>query len=185
MVHSLIGKPGPTFSAPNTSGETYDFTPGSAGTPTVLFFFPKAGSYGCSRQVCQIQALTEKETFKRANVQIVGVSADSVEKQKEFVEKQKLTYPVLSDESGDARKAYVVGKHLFGPSTRTTFVMDKSGTVRAVLDATMNFAAHAKFVNKELDKLEAEGEKDEAPAAKDEQPVEAASEATEQPTVSA
>jgi peroxiredoxin Q/BCP len=53
------------------------------------------GSYGCTRQVCQLQALTEKETFKRANVQIVGVSADSAEKQKEFVEKQKLTVSCL------------------------------------------------------------------------------------------
>jgi peroxiredoxin Q/BCP len=185
MVHSLLGKPAPTFSAPSTSGETYNFAPGSTGTPTVLFFFPKAGSYGCTRQVCQLQALTEKETFKRANVQIVGVSADSAEKQKEFVEKQKLTYPILSDESGDARKAYIIGKHFFGPSTRTTFVMDKNGTVRAVLDATMNFAAHAKFVNKELDKLEAEEKKDEAPTAANEQPVEPASEATDPVAVAA
>jgi hypothetical protein len=43
MVHSLIGKPAPTFSAMNTNGETYDFTTGG-GVPTVLFFYPKAGT---------------------------------------------------------------------------------------------------------------------------------------------
>jgi thioredoxin-dependent peroxiredoxin len=100
---------------------------------------------------------------------------------------------------GDARKAYSIPKHLFGPSTRTTFVIDKTGTVRfvfhfyvawnlltyliyrAVLDATVNFSAHAKFVNKELDKLEAEGE---SAVAKDEvvpAPEAAATAATEQP----
>jgi len=49
------------------------------------------GSYACSREVSQLQTLSEKDSFKRANVQIVGVSADSVEKQKAFVVKQKLT----------------------------------------------------------------------------------------------
>jgi len=75
---------------------------------------------------------------------------------------------MLSDESGDARKAYGIKKHFFGGATRTTFVIDKTGTVRAVLDATLNYNAHAKFANKEVDKLEAEEKKDVAPATKDE-----------------
>jgi peroxiredoxin Q/BCP len=50
-----------------------------------------AGSYGCNQEARQLQALSEKATVKQANVQIVGVSADPVQKQKVFVEKQKLT----------------------------------------------------------------------------------------------
>jgi thioredoxin-dependent peroxiredoxin len=66
-------------------------------------------------------------------------------------------------------------------STRTTFVIDKTGTVRfvyisllfvlssspkyrAVLDAMLDYGAHAKFVHKELDKLEAEEKKEEVDA---------------------
>jgi thioredoxin-dependent peroxiredoxin len=118
MVHSLIGKPAPTFSATDTHGKTYDFTTGG-GVPTVLFFYPKAGtsssmicvllvdvddriyagSMGCIREVSQLQTLTEKDSFKQARVRMVGVSADSVEKQKEFAKKQKLTvsYLVVSE----------------------------------------------------------------------------------------
>ena len=84
-------------------------------------------------------------------MKIVGVSADSVEKQKAFVEKQKITvrslvlcccikslihillnmqYTIISDEGGEVRQAYSIGKHMFGPSTRTTFVIDSKGIVR-------------------------------------------------------
>jgi peroxiredoxin Q/BCP len=118
MVHSLIGKPAPTFSAMDTNGKTYNFTTGG-GVPTVLFFYPKAGtslsmicvslvdvdnwiyagSMGCTREVSQLQTLSEKDSFKKASVRMVGVSADSVEKQKAFAKKQKLTvsYLVVSE----------------------------------------------------------------------------------------
>lgn len=49
------------------------------------------GSYGCTKEVCQFQAMTEKESFKRAGVLVVGVSPDAVDKQKAFVEKQKIS----------------------------------------------------------------------------------------------
>jgi len=93
-------------------------------------------------------------------VQIIGISKDTVEKQKAFVEKEKLSYPVLSDASGEARKAYHVGKGLMGlTDARVTFFIDSKGVVRDVLDTTVNYGAHAKFVTKWLDKVEAEENK--------------------------
>ena len=53
------------------------------------------GSYGCTKEACQLQSLSEMEAFKEANVQIVGVSPDPVEKQKVFVKKHKLTVSCL------------------------------------------------------------------------------------------
>ncbi|KAL7279901.1 hypothetical protein ACG7TL_006310 [Trametes sanguinea] len=136
--HPLIDKPAPTFSLPGADGQTYTVTPGAKGVPTVLFFYPKS----------------EDATFKEAGVEVVGVSPDPVDKQKEFVDKHKLTYPVLSDAKGEARKAYHVGKGLFGlaESARVTFIIDSKGTVRDVLDATLNYSAHVKFVTNWLRK---------------------------------
>ncbi|RPD62446.1 AhpC-TSA-domain-containing protein [Lentinus tigrinus ALCF2SS1-7] len=167
MVHPLIGKPAPSFSLPGADGETYSLTPGAKGVPVALFFYPKSGSYGCTKEACQFRdALADKDLFKRTKVEIVGVSSDPVDKQKEFVEKQKLTYPVLSDAKGEARKAYHVGKGLFGlaETARVTFIIDSKGTVRDLLDTTVNYSAHVKFVSKWLDKLEAEEKKAATPA---------------------
>jgi len=154
MGPTLIGKQAPSLSLTNYNGDKYDFKPGQ-GFPTALFFYPKAGSYGCTRQVCQFRdALATREDFKNTRLQVVGISSDPVEKQARFVEKQNLTYPVLSDSEDEARKAYVVGKGLLGlVNARVTFLIDSDGTVRDVLDATMNYSAHAKFVAKWLASL--------------------------------
>ncbi|KZT11999.1 peroxiredoxin Q [Laetiporus sulphureus 93-53] len=158
MPHALINKPAPSLSLPDAKGETYTLAPGTKGVPTALFFYPESGSFGCTKEACQFRdALAEKELYKRTKVEIVGISKDPVEKQKAFVEKEKLTYPILSDTNGEARKAYHVGKGLMGlTDARVTFFIDSKGVVRDVLDTTVNYNAHAKFVTKWLDKVEAE-----------------------------
>jgi thioredoxin-dependent peroxiredoxin len=98
--------------------------------------------------VTQQTATQEKPAYNPDKVQVIGISADSVEKQKAFVEKYKLTvrfcrleetwtdmmrrqYPILSDEKGEARKAYGVGKGMLGlGDARVTFVIDGKGVVR-------------------------------------------------------
>ncbi|KAF8908882.1 thioredoxin-like protein [Gymnopilus junonius] len=168
---SLIGKAAPAITLKNYDGESFTFAPGESGLPAALFFYPESGTYGCTREACQFRdAVATKDTFKPGKVQIIGISPDPVEKQKAFVEKHKLTYPVLSDGDKSTFKTYGIGKGMFGftPVARVTFVVDKKGTVRDALDATINYAAHSKFVEKWLDKLQAEdakeGVKEAAPA---------------------
>ncbi|KAK7048325.1 thioredoxin-like protein [Favolaschia claudopus] len=168
MSHrTLIGKPAPAITLNNHDGESFTLTPGGKGLPTVVFFYPKAGSYGCTKEACQFRdAVSEKDLYKPEKVELVGVSPDPVEKQKAFVAKNKLTYPVLSDPKGEAAKAYGVGKGLFGFAdvARVTFVIDDKGNIRDTLEGTLNYGAHSKFVTKWLDKLKAESEKEQAPA---------------------
>lgn len=121
--NSLIGKAAPSLTLPNYNGEPYTINPGKDGVPIALFFYPKAGSFGCTKEACQFRdALAgkrkrmangdwknmlnpswspEKDVFKDDRALVIGVSPDPVEKQKLFVEKEKLT---VSDFS-------VVSKH--------------------------------------------------------------------------
>ncbi|KAH0832158.1 thioredoxin-like protein [Lanmaoa asiatica] len=158
--HPLIDKPAPPFSIPDSNGEVFNFPPEQEGKrvekPIALFFYPRTGTYGCTREACQFRdALAEKEIYKRSDVLVVGVSSDSVEKQKAFVDQHKLPYPVLSDTDQAAHKAYHIGRGLLGlTDARTTFVIDHKGIIKGALDATMNFGAHVKFVTKELEKMQ-------------------------------
>ncbi|KAI0051104.1 peroxiredoxin Q [Auriscalpium vulgare] len=157
VQNTLVGQPAPALSLKNYDGSTYEF-PGTSGRPIALFFFPRAGSYGCTKEVCSFRdALVDQATFKNSNVTIVGVSPDTPEDLKAFAAKQNVTYPILSDQGGEARQAYHVGKALFGlaESARVTFVIDQSGVVRDALDSTINFGAHVKFVSKWLETLPA------------------------------
>ncbi|KAF5360469.1 hypothetical protein D9756_004729 [Leucocoprinus leucothites] len=152
---SLIGKPAPPFKLKNYDGQDYDVSPGKTGLPLVIFFYPESGSYGCTREACQFRDLVaEKATFSPDKVQVIGISPDPVEKQKAFVEKEKLTYPVLSDESKDVFNSYGIGRGMWGlvQVARVTFVIDREGVVRDAVEGTMNYGAHTKFVEKWLEK---------------------------------
>ncbi|PPQ63624.1 hypothetical protein CVT24_004377 [Panaeolus cyanescens] len=158
-MSKLIGKEAPVITLPDSNGEVFSFKPGQLGIPTVLFFYPESGSYGCTRQACQLRdAVAQKNTFRPGKLQLIGISSDPVEKQKAFVDREKLTYPVLSDIKREAISAYHVGTGMLGlvDTARVTFVIDKKGIVRDALDATMNYGAHTKFVEKWLEKLDAE-----------------------------
>lgn len=175
MSHrNLIGKPAPAVTLLNYDGEQFTLTPGEEELPIALFFYPKSGSYGCTKEACQFRdAIAEKDTFKAGKVKVIGISPDSVEKQKTFVEKHKLTYPVLSDSKGEAAKAYGVGKGLFGFAdvARVTFIIDAKGIIRETLEGTINYGAHSKFVTKWLDKLEAENAAPEVKATEEAAPI--------------
>lgn len=158
---TLIGKPAPAFTLKNHDGKDYEFKP-DGGVPTAIFFYPKSGSYGCTREACQFRdALVENDTFKGSNLRVIGISLDPVEEQDTFVKEHKLTYPVLSDTAGEFRKLYGVGKGFMGlTEARKTYFIDSEGIVRDVHDASMNYSAHVNFVNKCLAKY---GDKDAAP----------------------
>ncbi|KAF7365248.1 Peroxiredoxin Q [Mycena venus] len=194
MSHrSLIGKPAPAITLPNYDGESFTLTPGRERIADRSFLLPQiryvgeffgiqlcehtffSGSYGCTKEACQFRdAIAEKDTYKPGKVEVIGVSPDSVEKQKAFVEKNKLTYPVLSDSKGEAAKAYGIGKGLFGLAdvARVTILIDAQGNIRDTVEGTLNYGAHSKFVTKWLDKLAAEEKAAAEPA-----PVAAAEEA--------
>ena len=52
MSRELIGKPAPSVTLQNENGESYTVTPGADQLPIILFFYPKAGTYGCTKEAC-------------------------------------------------------------------------------------------------------------------------------------
>jgi peroxiredoxin Q/BCP len=107
------------------------------GTKTVLYFYPAAGSPGCTKEAADFQdALPE---FQAKGYQIVGVSPDSVSKLKSFEDAHELTFKLLSDESMEAHRAYGAfgEKSLYGRiykgALRSTILLDENGVVSDAL----------------------------------------------------
>jgi len=166
MAHPLIGKQAPEITLLDANSEPYDLKPGANGKPLVVFFYPAAGTYGCTREACDFRdAIATKDVFKRSECDVVGISKDPPQKQKTFVDENSLPYPVLSDTSGEARKLYSVERSLMGLSEgRVTFVVGRDGTVVDALSSNLNFGSHSKFAEKVLASIVAEGSKDAAAA---------------------
>lgn len=165
--HTLLGQPAPALSLPDANGTTYELKPGAQGKPTAVFFYPKAGTYGCTREVCAFRdALVENVDFKDSGITVVGISADPVPAIKAFVAKHGVTYPMLSDESGEARKAYHVSRGLMGLSEgRVTFFIGSDGIVRDVFDSVINYNGHIKAVTQALEEYRSKGVPADAAAA--------------------
>ena len=104
----------------------------SAIKKTVLFFYPKAMTSGCTIEVCDFQSNYNK--FKKLGFEIVGASKDSIEKNIKFAEKYKIKYLLASDEDQVCEKLGIwIEKSMYGKKyygiDRSTFIVDSKGKI--------------------------------------------------------
>ena len=119
------GDDAPTVEAENQRGEavTLDFS-----EPTVLYFYPRDDTPGCTVEAEQFDA--ELETYRDAGVTVYGVSTDDVESHEAFAEKYDIQFDLLADPDGVIADGFGVDTSK-GAAPRTTFVLD-DGEVKAV-----------------------------------------------------
>lgn len=108
------------------------------GKKLVVFFYPKASTPGCTTEACDLRdhyAELQKEGYE-----LLGVSADSQNRQKNFKEKYNFPFPLLADESKEVINAFGVwgpkkfmGKEYDGIH-RMTFIIDENAKVTRVID---------------------------------------------------
>ena len=144
-----IGDKIPPVVLKDQHGEVFDLQIKTAGKNVVLFFYPKDDSPGCTAQACSFR--DQYEDFKDANAVVIGISGQSVESHREFAEKHRLSYTLLSDEGNKIRKLFGVPTNLFGllPG-RVTYVIDKNGKVVYIFNLQTKVNEH---VEKTLDIL--------------------------------
>jgi peroxiredoxin Q/BCP len=132
----------PDFELPDQSGAPRRLSDLLAGGPVVLFFYPAAMTYGCTKESCHFRDLTAE--FGALGAQLVGISGDPVEKQKQFSDKYHFDYPLLSDTDGSVAKAFGVQRAIAALGIRRkTFVIDTDRTVLAVIASEVSFKSHA------------------------------------------
>lgn len=96
----------------NQAGEHIDFADLYEKGPTVVFFYPKASTPGCTKQACSLRDAFAD--LSKQGVQVVGVSFDSQENQKKFKDAQKLPFDLISDPEGKIVDAFKVDRMLKG-----------------------------------------------------------------------
>lgn len=121
-----VGDTAPSFTLADQAGQkvnSADFK----NRWTVLFFYPKADTPGCTKQACAFRDNTKK--FKEMGVNIYGISVNSVEDQKKFAEKYKLSFPLLADEDAKVAKMFEVKRPLIDIAKRWTFVLSPENKI--------------------------------------------------------
>jgi len=150
-----VGDKAPDFSLPDQSGKLRslkDFK----GKKLVLYFYPRDNTSGCTKEACGFQDNLTR--LGREGVEVVGVSADSVQSHEKFADKYDLRFPLLSDENKEAIKAYNVwkkkkmaGKEYMGIE-RTTYIIDEKGKIAHIFPK-VKVNGHVDEVTQVLDQL--------------------------------
>jgi peroxiredoxin Q/BCP len=102
------------------------------GKTVVVFFYPKALTKGCTVESCGFRDIAKE--FPE-NVVLLGASGDTVEKQQEFIDTNKLPMPLLADTDLKLIKELgILGKAGGTTPKRVTFVVDKDGKIAKIYD---------------------------------------------------
>jgi peroxiredoxin Q/BCP len=124
------------------------------GQKVILYFYPKADTPGCTAESCNLR--DNYDDLLGRGYKIIGVSPDTVEKQKKFAEKYNLPFPLLADTALEVIKAYGAWgtKNMYGKSyeglLRTTYVIDEQGRIEKVI-ASVKTKDHAAQILQAMD----------------------------------
>ena len=130
-----VGDKAPEFSLQDQDDNTVSLTD-FKGKKVLVWFYPKASTPGCTAEGCNLR--DHASEFDQQGVQIIGISKDSVKRQKNFATKHEFPYPLLADESGGTVEAFgawgekkFMGR-VFDGILRSSFLIDEHGMVEKV-----------------------------------------------------
>ncbi len=125
------GQPAPGFTLPSQDGTPVSLS-SLRGHWVVLYFYPKDGTPGCTREAHNFER--DLAHYQAANAVIVGVSVDAVASHKEFCAKQGLTFKLLADTDKKVTEQYGSLRNLLGLkfAYRNTFLIDPNGVIAQV-----------------------------------------------------
>ncbi|HVB01728.1 MAG TPA: peroxiredoxin [Acidimicrobiales bacterium] len=124
--------------------------------PVVLFFYPAAMTKGCTMESCHFRDL--KSEFEAVGAQRIGISKDTVDKQRQFSDLHEFDYPLLSDASGSVAGKFGVSRSFsLLPVKRWTFVVGTDRRLVDVIKSEVRMDSHADRALDQLRKLSSAG----------------------------
>lgn len=143
-----IGNRMPDFSAADQNGNIVK-SADLIGKKTVVYFYPKANTPGCTAEACSLR--DNYERFLALGYNVIGISKDSVKTQKNFSDKYALPFPLLADTDALIIKAFGAWgeKKLYGKTyegiLRKTFIFNENGILEEIIDK-VNTKNHAEQI---------------------------------------
>ncbi len=134
MPELAVGDAAPAFDLPATTGRASSAA--LAGTPYLIYFYPKADTSGCTKQACGVQEALPQ--LGGLGLTVIGVSPDPMGPIGKFAAKYGLQFPLASDAEKTVAEAYGtwVEKSMYGRKymgmERSSFLVGKDGRIAAI-----------------------------------------------------
>ena len=143
------GDQAPVFSLTDQNGKNFTLKSVLGKKNIVIYFYPKNETPGCTAEACAFR--DQYEEFTKVGAEVIGISADSVKSHEDFTKNRKLPFVLLSDPDNVVRKLYGVPGAMFGTMPgRVTYVVDKKGVVRHVLNSLLHATKHVNEAMKDM-----------------------------------
>lgn len=132
-----VGIKAPAFKGVDQDGKTVSLAD-YKGKRLVLYFYPQDDTPGCTAQACSLR--DNFSVLKKAGIEVLGVSGDSVAKHKKFEAKYQLPFRLIADENKEVIRAYDVWGQkqfmgrVFDGLIRTTFLINEKGVIAHVIN---------------------------------------------------
>ena len=120
----------PLFKLKNQADVEFDLA-SRKGKWTVLYFYPKAGTPGCTKQACAFRDSIKK--IRDLGAEVYGISTDTVSDQAKFHKEHHLTFDLLADADAKVTELYGAKMPLVKVSKRWTFIIDPQLKIKNVL----------------------------------------------------
>jgi len=133
------GMKAPNFILQNHQSKFFKLSSFKGKSPVIIYFYPKAGTPGCTKQACGIRDDLNK--FKDKNIVVLGISIDSKKDIKRFVRENNINFPLLSDNNKIVTAKYGVLRD-DGKAKRVTFIVDKKGIIAKIIEV-YDVSAHS------------------------------------------
>jgi len=147
-----VGQKAPDFTATTHDGKTFRLAE-RKGKWTVLFFYPKAETPGCTKQVCAFRDGIKK--IRDLGAEVYGLSSNDVAEQAAFHAHHKLNFTLLADPHAEIIRLYGTKMFAINYSKRWTFIIDDKLTIRSIdkdVDPVMDAAKVAATLHEKITK---------------------------------
>lgn len=124
-----VGDPAKLFKLFTQEGKEFDLS-SRKGSWTVLYFFPKAETPGCTKQACSFRDNIKK--IRELKTEVYGVSINSVKDQADFAKAHALNFILLADEKAEVTNSYGTKMPILTMSKRWTFIIDPNLIIRDI-----------------------------------------------------
>ncbi|TNU73061.1 peroxiredoxin [Miniimonas arenae] len=156
MATLAVGDVAPDFTLPTAGGGTVSLAElrESATSGVIVYFYPAAGTPGCTTQACDFR--DSLASLQGAGYAVVGISPDSEKKLTSFADAEHLSFPVAADPDKKVLEAYGAWgeKRLYGKTVvgviRSTFVVAPDGTL-TLAQYNVRATGHVAKLRRDLD----------------------------------
>jgi peroxiredoxin Q/BCP len=138
----------PDFSLPSSSGRQFSLRADLSGKPCIVYFYPKDFTNVCTAEACSFR--DHFADFRGQDIDIVGISRDSVATHQKFIAEHQLPFQLLADEQGKVARLYEATVPIIGLTKRITYLLDAQHRIAGVHEAMFESAGHVRAMIEQL-----------------------------------